>query len=436
MPFTDRFALLILMGIIPVILASFIDAGIIAFIIYNAVIILLFLQDYRLTPKPVQLEVERICDEKFSMGAENEVILRLRNNSNYKLTVEMKDEIPAYFVELTTKIQFSAIPHQFTEAVYVVKPEKRGEFSFGTVHLRYKGVWGLCSRSGKFDLKKSYKVYPNIKDLRRYTLSALKKCQLQQGVKKIKSYGTGTEFESLREYSEGDDYRKINWLATARSDKLIVNTYENERNQQIFILLDASRVMNSEINYIKKLDYAVNSAFLLSDFAIKKGDNVGLMVFDDAVTRFIKPGKGMVQFQLIADNLYNVEEKFVTADFENALVYLNNQQKRRSLLCIFTELFNADEAVRLVKTLKSLAKNHIPLVITIKDTRLEEIAEKNVNELEDLFNKTASIKISEERAKAAQILSSAGIPAVDVAPDKLSIEVLNKYLQMKATMQI
>jgi len=291
-------------------------------------------------------------------------------------------------------------------------------------------------KRGTYNLENSYKVYPNLKDLSKYGLAAIKKSQLIQGVKKNKSFGTGTEFESLREYSEGDDYRKINWMATARANKLIVNTYEHERNQQVMIMLDSSRVMNSEINYIKKLDYSINAAFLLADVAIKKGDNAGVMVFDNTVKRFIKPGKGMGQFQLIAENLYNVQENFVSADYNAALTYLNQNQKRRSLLCIFTELFNADEAFQLAQALKNLARHHIPLVITIKDMRLYEYAEGDAKDSKDIFKKIAAMKMISEREKIKKIFNDSAIAVVDVPPDKLSIEVVNKYLSMKTMMQI
>ncbi len=436
MPFSKRFALLVLCGVVPILLGSLIGGALNAFILYNIILVILLLQDFFLTPGPKKLEVSRVCEEKFSLGADNQVAIRVRNNSGSLLELAFRDEIPSYFKLRSDDFHIKALPHQETLGSYTVLPEKRGEFAFGKVHIRYNGVLGLCSRSGSYDLTRNYKVYPNIKDLRRYTLAALKKSQLINGVKKVKTFGIGTEFESLREYMEDDDYRKVNWNATARSHKLIVNTYEPERNQQIFVMLDASRVMNSEINFIKKLDYAVNSAFLLTDFAIRKGDNVGLMVFDSEVKRFVRPGKGMAHFQLIAENLYNVEENFVSADYKGSLIYLNQNHKRRSLLCIFTELFNSDEAIYLVSALKSLARNHIPLVITIKDTRIEEMMDKGVKEVEDTFLKASAIKLLEERDRIKRIFSESGIAAIDVPPDKLSVEVLNRYLTMKSMMQI
>lgn len=436
MLFSKRFLALLVLGIVPVIIASFVGLELYAFLIYNIILFSLFIVDYRITPDKNLLCVERLCHEKLSMGTENEIAINIRNNSDYALDIEALDEVPEYMKIKKTLVSIRVPPHYEAAGNYYVIPEKRGEFKFSKVHVRYKGVMGLCIKKGVYHLENSYKVYPNLKDLSKYGLAAIKKSQLIQGIKKNKSFGTGTEFESLREYTEGDDYRKINWMATARTNKFIVNTYEHEKNQQVMIMLDSSRVMNSEINHIKKLDYSINAAFLLADVAIKKGDNAGVMVFDNTVKRFIKPGKGLGQFQLIAENLYNVQENFVSADYTAALTYLNRNQKRRSLLCIFTELFNADEAFQLASALKNLAKRHIPVVITIKDMRLYEYAERDIEDTKGIFTKVAAMKMISEREKIKKIFNDSAIAVVDVPPDKLSIEVVNKYLSMKSMMQI
>lgn len=436
MPFSKLFSLLVVIGIVPVLIGSVVGFHFYVYLLYNLIIIGLFIADYILTPGSKEFEVTRGCDEKLSMGAENVITINIRNNSNYSINIQAFDEIPQYMTVQKKVVNIRVSPHFESDGSYTVIPQKRGEYTFGKVHIRYSGVLRLCSKKGIYDLTKRYKVYPNLKDLSKYGLAALKKSQLIHGTKKAKSYGTGTEFESLREYGEGDDYRKVNWLATARSNKLIVNTYEPEKNQQVMIMLDSSRVMNSEINYIKKLDYSINSAFLLADIVIKKGDNVGVMVFDSKVKRYVKPGKGIGHFQLLGENLYNVEENFVSADYKGALTYLNRYQSRRSLLCIFTELFNVDEAISLSSALKNMARHHIPLVITIKDMRLYELAQSSVKNTNDIYLKTASMKLVEERERIQRVFHNSGIAVIDVPPDKLSIEVVNKYLTMKSMMQI
>lgn len=432
MPFSKRFSLLVALGTVPILIGIISKTEFYVFIIYNLMLAVFLIVDYIITPGKKDIEVERICDNKLSMGGENRIIISIRNNSDYPLNITALDEIPTYMRFKEEVVKVRVLPHSESEGRYVVVPEKRGEFIFGKVHIKYNGVLKLCSKKYQYDVTKSYKVYPNLRDLSKYGFRILNKNHMIQGIKKVKGYRGGTEFESLREYNEGDDYRKINWPATARANKLIVNTFEPEKNQQIMIMLDSSRVMNSEIEHIKKLDYSVNASFLLADVAIRKGDNVGVMVFDSSVKRYVKPGKGSGQFQLIAENLYNVEENFVTADYKGALNYLNQNQKRRCLLCIFTELFNVQEAISLSTALKSMARHHVPLVITIKDMRLYETADMVPKNSENIYLKAASLRLTEEREKIQKVFHDSGIGVIDVPPDKLSVETVNKYLQMKA----
>lgn len=436
MPFSTLFIILAAAGIIPIWLASFVGLELHAALAYNFLLLLIWLADLVITPGKGSFEASRVCEEKLSLGAENTVVLKIRNNSSRKLRSRLKDTIPPHFTARGGEVCLTLYPHAECEAHYTVIPQKRGEFTLGSIFMKYTGVIGLCTRTVRYGLDAQVKVYPNLKDLRRFTLAAMEKTRLLAGMKKTRLYGIGTEFESLREYAVGDDYRKINWMATARSNRLIVNNFESEKNQQVFILMDSSRVMNSEINGVKKLDYSINAAFLLADVATRKGDRAGLLVFDSTVRRFVRSGKGQGQFRLIASSLYNVEQELVTADYRGALNYLNERQKRRSLLCIFTELFNADEAFELVKTLKVLAARHVPLVITIKDERLEQAAAQPVADTAGAYLKGAAVKLIKERENVKRIFADSGIASLDVPPDRLSIEVINKYLTMKATLRL
>lgn len=430
------FLMLVIAGIIPVFAGAMLWSPLYAFLFYNIALILLLAADVLITPRKTSLEVFREYDGRFSLGAENRVLLKVRNNSDYKLNVRLKDEIPPYFTHEEADLSLSIMPRSEASQSYPVVPRKRGEYSFGNIHLRYGGRLGLCIRKMTVNAEAGCKVYPNIKDLQKYSLLTIKKNHMTGGLKRSRSYSTGTEFESLREYTEDDDFKKINWMATARVNKLIVNTYVPERNQQVMLMVDSSRVMNSEIEYIKKLDYAINSAFVLAHIVGENGDKSGLLVFDSNVRRFVLPGKGAGHFNLIAENLYNVEENLVTADYRGALQYLDANIGRRSLICIFTELFNHEEALQLAAALKSNAGRHVPLVITIRDPRLYESAETEITESGDLFLKSAAIKLVEEREKAAAIFGSVGIAHMDIEPDKLSLEVAVKYLSLKGMMKL
>lgn len=436
MAVSKLFTLLAALGVIPILAGYLIAMEQVVFILYNLLLLVLLIVDHIITPKKSSIEIVREYEEKLSLGVENEIILRLDNHSKYVIKAQLTDEVPVDFEISHKELNVKVRQKSKSWGYYRVIPQKRGEFAFGTVYLRYNGILGLIQRTYKYDLHQSCKVYPNMKDLRKYSVTSLKKSEQLAGLKRSKGFDMGTDFESLREYSHGDDYKKINWTASARVNKIIVNQYQQEKNQTIFILIDSGRVMNSEIKNIKKLDYAINSAFVLSEIAMKKEDNIGLLVFDKEVNRYVKPGKGLGHFRLIGESMYNVKDNMVTTDYQKALSYLNQKHSRRSLLCIFTELFNQEEALQMISAIKTIARKHIPLVISIKDPGLNALAEGPIKRTEDLFTRAAAISVLEERERVKKTFEKAGIYALDVEPDKLSLQVINKYLDMKSKLLI
>lgn len=426
---------LFFVGVVFIFIGGLFDIAGYVFLAYNLVLLLLVVIDYKITPGKKSIEVIRECDKKFSLGVENNISLCIKNRSSSKIKVKVADEIPEYIESSDLNMEIIVNGFSDAKASYYVIPRKRGEYIFGNVHVKYSGILKLCSKYYRCESTESYKVYPNMRDLSRVDFRDLKKALVVDGVLRNKVYGIGTEFESLREYNIDDDYRKLNWMATARSNKLIVNNYDPEKNQHIYILMDSSRVMNSEINYIKKLDYAINASLMLAEFALKKGDLTGLLVFDSEIRRHVKPNKGIKHFQSIADSLYNIKEEFVSADYNMAMSYLYKNQRKRGLLCIFTELTNIEETKKIIKALKVYSAGYSPLVITIKDTGLNKILTKNIKDSDDVFDKIAADKFVQERQKMKKMLSASNIPCIDVEPDKLSIAIINKYLGMKSSMK-
>ena len=429
--FSVLFVILIIIGILIVFCSSFFMDASIAFLIYNSILLMLYIVDIFLTPNKNIFVVERNLEEKLSLGVYNDISIRIKNNSKYCFKMKIRDSVPEHFELSNDILRVKVTPWSKVECLYKVIPQKRGEFHFNDIYIKYHGILGLFVKSIKFEVDNTIKVYPNLKDIRKYSIQAIKKSNLH-GMKKNISLGLGTEFESIREYVKGDDIRKINWMATARVDKLMVNTYQPEKDQHIFIMIDTSRVMNSEINNIKKLDYAINAAFLLAVIAINKGDKVGLIVFDSEIKRFVPPGKGIKHFQLLADNLYNVNENFVHADYQKVLSYLAVTHKRRSLLCVFTEVFNVEQAEYISKAFKGYAPGHKPCIFSISDPRIEQTANLYKKSTEDIYNSSAAIKLLDDRKKSKEIFSRTGIPYMESYPDKFSLNSVNKYFELKA----
>lgn len=431
MPINKRLYKLALCGAVIILLAGLAGFAELAFVLVNLILLSLWLYDMIVTPSVKNFEVSRALEVKLSLAVVNDVVITVRNKSNYGLEVYVTDDVPRFFNH-TLPLEKKYIPaHGEMTYEYSVTPLKRGEFFFPAIHIQYRGLLGLCFKKKKFETFEHYKVYPNMKALSDYRISSLNRNMFMQGLKKTRTASSGGDFDSLREYTVGDDFRRINWSATARKGDLIMNTYTPEKNQHVAVMLDCSRVMNSEINGIKKLDYSINSAFLLADYVIRGGDNIGLMVFDSEVRRYLNPAKGPAQFDAIADNLYNIEANELSASYDEVIKAYAVKQKRRSLIFIFTELFNSEEAIRFSQAVRKNLSKHMVFTITINDPRIAELAELKPQNKKDIYVKAAAVKINDERKKIRAVLTSAGILNTDISPDKLSLEVVGRYIDIK-----
>ncbi len=402
-----------------------------AFVLVNLILACLILLDVVSSPSPQKLCAERRMETKLSLGSSNDVTVVVTNHSENALFLWVTDHVPVSF-QHTLPVEGQWVPaHGSASFGYSVMPGKRGEFLFPAICIRFRGIYGMVEKQLRIPTEDRYKVYPNMKALTEYRLSALSRNMFLQGVKRLRRSSLGGEFDSLREYTFSDPYNTINWAATARRNELVVNTYVPERNQYVFVMLDASRVMNAEIHHIKKLDYAINAAFLLTDYCIRGGDNIGLMVFDSQVRRYLSPRNRDAQFEAIAENLYDVESTETAADYQSAIQLFAQKQRRRSLVFVFTELFNADEAVRFAEAVRAHLSHHLVYAITIQDPRLRDFAAMEMRTSEDLYLKAAGMKLLEERNKIRTVLESAGILNSDIDPDKLSLETVSRYLDIK-----
>jgi uncharacterized protein (DUF58 family) len=253
---------------------------------------------------------------------------------------------------------------------------------------------------------------------------------LPQGDKHVKNYGMGYEFESLRPYVVGDDYRKINWRATSRENKLIVNQYQIERNQPVYIMVDIGRPMSYTVGGYKKLDYAINAALILADIVNQSGDKAGLMVFDSAVRSHIAPGQGAAHRNHLMETLYHVEDNRSTADYGGAFRTLNEKQKRRSLVFIFTDFELPEEARELIAQMALLKKRHLPIVVFMENESLNALTEIPVRKKYDKFLRNTAIEFHAERKQIFRHLSAMGIPNVESKAEEFAIAAVNKYIRL------
>ena len=405
--------------------------AVVVFILANVVILALFLYDLIATPAPRCLEAERTMESKLSLNGVHTCVIKVRNTSDHALKVEVTDDLPEHFERLSRPAPQEILPHTEREFTYMMKPLKRGEYVFPRISARYPGIIGFVRRQiGIKTPDAIYRVYPNMKDLSRYSISSLSRSLLLNGLKQVRAHSDNGEFNNIRQYAEGDSIRYVNWKATARARELMVNTYSPERNQYIYVMLDSSRVMNSPYKNILMLDYGINAAFLLADYCIRGGDNIGMEVFSAGVDEFTAAGKGPAQMELLAGTMYGIESRETAADYDFAAAYLASQVKRRSLVFVFTQLFNAAEAERFAAAVKRRLAGHLVCAVTMRDPRIEKMAVEGDGTI-DKYKRAAARKFVAGRRKVAAVLNAAGIMNYDVEPDKLSLLAVAAYLEIK-----
>jgi uncharacterized protein (DUF58 family) len=387
--------------------------------------------DYVVTTRPGELEVERINDTKLSLGADNLITLLVANRGRRALRLTLRDEYPHQFTADAVTLAGEVGPFDIYEARYHVRPVARGDYAFGDVNVRYRSLLQTFVRQARYPAQARVKVYPNVLDVRKYDLLARKGLLFELGLRANRQFGAGTEFERLREYNTDDEFRRINWKATARRGKPIAAEYETERSQYVVSLIDTGRLMRPPIGELAKLDYAINTALLLSYVATLKGDHVGLLTFADDVRTYLAPRRGRGQFYRMLEALYNVQFEPVEADYAQALSYLGVKHKRRSLVIVFTDLVTLDAAKPLIAHMARLAQRHLPLCVVISDPNITNLAARPPRDSDAVYQRAVAEMLLDERQLVLDTLNRSGVLTIDVPADKLTVSVINKYLELK-----
>ena len=391
-----------------------------------------FAYDVREAVPPRELAWRRTLPPKLSIGVPNRVTLTVENATARLVRLSGRETPPPGFAGARAIAPMMLEPGEVRELVFAYTPPARGRYEFGEVGVRSLGPWGLAGRAARIPLTEEAKVYPDIQAVQSYALLARKGALAEMGIKRMRMAGEGTEFESLREYLEGDSFRDIDWKATARRGRPIVRSFEAERSQTLVLAIDAGRLMTPRVGALTKLDRAVNAALLLAYLGIERGDLVGLLVFGRDVERYVAPRKGHRQFLAILEALYSVEGRVEEPDYERAMRFLAAKLPRRSLVAVFTDLVGAEPSRRFLSTLGAMATRHLPLVITQRDRAVEAVSRKDVRTEADAFESAVATSLLADKAAALRTLSARGSLALDVFPEELSVAAVNRYLEVKA----
>ncbi len=373
----------------------------------------------------------RVLPEKFSNGDENPIEIHLKNYYTFPVSVSVIDEIPFQFqkrdFEISQKIKASS------EKVlqYQLRPTERGEYHFGKLIIYVKSPLKLVAKRFYFDDNKMVPTYPSFMQLRKFDLMALA-FRNDYGIKKIRRIGHTMEFEQIKEYVLGDDIRTINWKATAKRNQLMVNQFQDEKAQPIYSIIDKGRVMKMPFNGLSLLDYAINSTLVISNITLKKHDKAGMLCFSKKIENRVVAERRSSQMNLILEALYNVKTDFKESDFGVLYGDIKRNIKHRSLLFLYTNFETLDGLDRQLGYLQAIAKNHVLVVIFFINTELEDLINKEVSEVKEIYHQTIAEKFTYEKRLIVKELKRRGVYSILTKPNNLTVDVINKYLEFKA----
>jgi uncharacterized protein (DUF58 family) len=374
----------------------------------------------------------RILPEKLSNGDQNEIKVFIENFYKFPLTVKVIDEIPVQF-QVRDFGYTATIPVNGHHAIsFHLRPVKRGEYHFGGLNIYASTPIGLINRRFTFDQQAMVPVYPSFMQMHKYELLAISNNLKEGGIKKLRKIGQSTEFENIREYVLGDDPRAINWRATARKSDLMVNHYIDEKSQQVYCIIDKGRTMQMPFEGLSLLDYAINASLVLSNIALKKEDKAGIITFSDKIGTILKADRRRAQLHAILEVLYNQKTKYQESDYEMLYAQIRHNLHQRALLVLFSNFGSVNALYRQLPYLRKIARNHLLVVVFFEDTELDLILESQPVNTEEVFIKTIAEQFMFEKKQMVKELEAIGIHAILTPPANLTVNVINKYLELKS----
>lgn len=382
--------------------------------------------------RSVKIEAKRKTPSVLSLGDDNPIALTLLNKSNLLLTAEVIDELPEQ-LQLRNFVRFTRlVPQRVNEQVYHVRPLSRGEYVFGQLHVFVKSAVGLINRRISIGQSVAIPVYPSIVQMKKYEMKTTARIATEYGVKKIRRIGHSYEFEHIKQYMRGDDYRSINWKATSRKGHLMVNQYEDEKSQQVYCIIDKSRVMHLPFHGLSLFDHAVNASLVISNIVLGKQDKAGLITFAETPKSLVKAERGKVQLKKIIEALYKEKEGTVEANYESMYMAVKKVINGRCLLFLYTNFESSYALHRVLPQLKKLNDQHLLVVIFFENTEITSQTSTHVETLEDIYMQTTAEDYTLTKTQLAQELKQHGIMSILTRPEQLTVSSINKYLELKS----
>ena len=374
----------------------------------------------------------RHCSSRFSNGDENPVSIQVENNYRFGVKLSIIDEIPHIFQRRDVNFSMRLKAGENGTVDYTLRPTRRGVYGFGHIRAFASSPIGLLQRRFTCGEPTDVAVYPSYLMLNQYAFLAISNNLTEMGIKRIRRVGNNTEFEQIKSYVQGDDYRLINWKASARAHQLMVNVYTDERSQQIINVIDKGRIMQQAFEGMTILDYAINAALVLSYVALHRDDKAGVITFADEFNDFVKPDRGPAQMNDILECLYHQTTDFAESDYSTLVVNTNHLVGQRSLLILYTNFFDYNSMLRQLPYLRQLNSRHRLVVVFFIDNERRDFINQQPHSIRDYYEHSIAAKIDHEQTLIINTLRQYGINSLLTSPQNLSVNVINRYLEMKS----
>lgn len=367
-----------------------------------------------------------------SLGDDNPVHLKVLNLHFIPLHLSIFDELPKEVQIRNFEMKVRLEPGESIDLSYSIRPLTRGAYSFGDLNFIIRSGIGLVQRHQSIESQVEVPVYPSIVQMKKFELRAFAKVANFEGIKKVRRLGHSYEFEQIKTYVQGDDIRSINWKATSRRNLVMVNQYEDERSQQIYSIIDKSRAMHMPFHGLSLLDYAVNTSLVISNIALKKHDKAGLISFSNAIGSTLRADQSPAQLKKIIHALYKEKPQQVEANFELLYRAVKNVVKSRSLILLYTNFESHYAMERALPILRKINQQHLLVVMMFENTELTNYASKKAEFIDDIYTQTSAQKMAMEKRQMVSKMRKYGIQTLLSRPEDLSLNTVNKYLELKS----
>jgi uncharacterized protein (DUF58 family) len=373
---------------------------------------------------------------RISNSDDNELGIYIENRYGFNILAGIIDEIPFQFQKRDVWFKTALKPAEHKLISYSLRPTKRGEYNFGFIRVFVNTPLGLISRRYNFEQAEVLPVYPSFMQMRKYELMAISNRLNEIGIKKIRKLGHSLEFEQVKTYVAGDDYRTINWKATARQGTLMTNSYTDEKSQQVYCVIDKSRAMKMPFDGLSLLDYAINASLVLSNVALLKEDKAGLITIAEKIGSIVPADKRHSQMNKILEVLYKEKTRYLETNMETLYSTIRKVIKQRSLVVFFTNYESLNALQRQLPFLKRIARFHLLLVVFFENTELKQLTKEPATDVEGIYIKTIAEKFAYDKKLIVKELNRHGIQTILSTPQNLTINTINRYLELKAKQKV